>query len=64
MLTGPLPAMYLFPLAELGLARAAALAGDIPASRKAYEDLFAAWKDADPDLAILRKARDEYSRLK
>jgi tetratricopeptide (TPR) repeat protein len=61
---GPMPALYLIPLAELGLARALALSGDISASRKAYDDLFARWKDADPDFALLRKAKDEYSQLK
>jgi tetratricopeptide (TPR) repeat protein len=61
---GPVPALYLIPLAELGLARALALSGDVPASRKAYEELLASWKDADPDLALLQKARDEYQKLK
>lgn len=50
--------------ARLGLARAAALAGDVPRSRKAYQDLFSQWKDADPDLPLLRQARAEYARLK
>jgi len=40
----------LYPLAHLGLARAAALTGDIGKSRKAYQDFFLLWKDADPDL--------------
>jgi len=38
----------------IGLARAAALNGDASTSRKAYEDFLAVWKDADPDLSILR----------
>src|SRR6185436_20210337 len=37
----------LWPLAQLGLARAAALQGDLPKARKAYEDFFELWKDAD-----------------
>jgi hypothetical protein len=52
------PALY--PLAYLGLARAAASSADPDASRLAYEALFGIWKDADPDLAILRVARREY----
>ena len=32
------------PLAQLGIARSYALSGDIPASRRAYEELFAIWK--------------------
>ncbi len=50
--------------AQLGLARAFAMAGDIANSRKAYQDLFAIWKDADADLAPLLQAKAEYARLK
>jgi hypothetical protein len=51
-------------LAYLGLARAAAISGDAAASRKAYQDFLALWKDADADLAILAQARKEYEQLK
>lgn len=51
------------PLAHLGLARAATLAGDIPKARRAYQDLLALWKDADPDLPVLARARAEYAKL-
>ena len=51
------------PLAYVGLARALAQAGDKAASRKAYQDFFAVWKDADPDLPILVEAKTEYQRL-
>jgi len=54
----------LYPLAHLGLARAAALVGDTAKSRKAYEDFFAFWKDADPDLPILIEAKKEYQKLR
>jgi serine/threonine protein kinase/tetratricopeptide (TPR) repeat protein len=50
------------PLARLGLARAAALAGDITKSRRAYQDFLALWKDADPDMPILIQARAEYAQ--
>ena len=51
-------------LAHLGLARAYALSGDVGASRKAYQDFFTLWKDADSDLAVLAQARKEYESLK
>jgi len=51
-------------LARLGLARATAMSGDTPRSRKAYQDLFALWKDADADLPILIQAKKEYEQLK
>jgi len=51
------------PLARLGLARAKALAGDTAGARTAYQDFLAAWKDADPDLPILKEAKAEYAKL-
>jgi len=51
------------PLAQLGLARARALEGDAAGARVAYQDFFALWKDADPDVGILQAARTEYARL-
>ncbi|MGH9904301.1 MAG: tetratricopeptide repeat protein, partial [Pyrinomonadaceae bacterium] len=53
----------LFPLAHLGLARAAALAGDTAKSRTAYQNFFAVWKEADADLPILIQAKKEYEHL-
>ena len=52
------------PLAHLGLARGYAMSGDVGSSRKAYQDFFALWKDADPDLAVLAQAWKEYESLK
>jgi serine/threonine protein kinase/tetratricopeptide (TPR) repeat protein len=54
----------LWPLAHLGLARAAAGEGDVTKSRKAYEDFFVLWKDADPELPVLIEAKKEYASLK
>ena len=51
------------PLAQLGLARAYAMQGDRENSRKAYEDFFTTWKDADPSIPILRQAKAEYKKL-
>ncbi len=53
-----------YPLARLGLARAKALAGDTAAARKAYQDFFALWKDADADIPVLVAAQREYETLK
>lgn len=51
-------------LSYLGIARAAALAGDMPRSRKAYQDFLALWKDADQDLPVLVEAKKEYELVK
>ena len=61
---GSQPTSPLYALAQLGLARAAALSGDMAKARKAYQDFFALWKDADPDLPVLQDARLEYEKLK
>jgi predicted Zn-dependent protease len=62
------PAVVLnFPigaLAHLGLARAYALQGDTRKAKVAYQDFFALWKDADPDIPILKQAKAEYAKLK
>jgi tetratricopeptide (TPR) repeat protein len=50
-------------LAPLYLARAHASAGDVQRSRAAYEQFLSLWKDADPDIPVLRAARQEYARL-
>jgi tetratricopeptide (TPR) repeat protein len=60
---GEVPASSLLPLAHLGLARAATLAGDTAMARRAYDDFFARWKEADPALQPLNEARAEYARL-
>jgi len=50
-------------LAHLGLGRARALSGDSAGARTAYQDFFALWKDADPDIPILKQAKAEYAKL-
>jgi Flp pilus assembly protein TadD len=50
-------------LAHLGLARAYALSGDTAKSKSAYQDFLALWKDADPDIPILKQAKAEYAKL-
>jgi eukaryotic-like serine/threonine-protein kinase len=51
-------------LAHLGLARARALSGDKAGAKTAYQDFLALWKDAEPDVPVLREARAEYEKLK
>jgi serine/threonine protein kinase/tetratricopeptide (TPR) repeat protein len=50
-------------LAHLGLARAYALGSDTTKSRSAYQDFLGLWKDADPDIPILKQAKAEYAKL-
>jgi hypothetical protein len=56
----------LFPrlsLARLGLARSYALMEDKAHSRQAYETFLSSWKDADPDIPILKQAKTEHAKL-
>ncbi|MGA9973473.1 MAG: tetratricopeptide repeat protein, partial [Candidatus Sulfotelmatobacter sp.] len=58
--------MFMLPtcrLARLQLGRARAEAGDAGGARTAYQDFFALWKDADPDVPILKEAKAEYAKL-
>jgi tetratricopeptide (TPR) repeat protein len=50
-------------LAHLQLARAKVLTADNAGARTAYQDFFALWKDADPDIPILKEAKAEYAKL-
>ena len=52
-----------YPVAQLGLARAYAMAGDKADAKKAYEGLFEVWKNADVDLPMLVAAKKEYAGL-
>ncbi|MGH9839534.1 MAG: protein kinase domain-containing protein [Blastocatellia bacterium] len=52
----------LWPMAHLGLARAAAINGDQPKSRQAYQDLLALWKDADANLPLRIEVRKELDK--
>ena len=57
------PLSPLHSISQLQLARSLALAGDNTGARTAYQDLFAKWKDADPDLPLLKQAQAEYAKL-
>ena len=50
-------------LARLGLARAYAMQGDTAKAKAAYQDFLSLWKDADPDIPILKEAKTEYAKL-
>ena len=62
-------------LAHLGLGRAYALQSASASAQSpdaatykskslaAYQDFFALWKDADPDIPILKQAKSEYAKL-
>jgi len=54
----------LYPVARLNLARAYVVQGDNAKARTAYQDFFAAWKDADSDIPVLITAKTEYEKLK
>ena len=57
------PTSPLYSLARLGSGRAYALQGDKAKAKEAYQDFFAMWKDADPDVPILKDAKAEYAKL-
>jgi ATP/maltotriose-dependent transcriptional regulator MalT len=50
-------------LARLGLARAYSMQGDMAKAKAGYQDFLALWKDADPDIPILKEAKTEYAKL-
>jgi hypothetical protein len=50
-------------IARLGLARSYAMQGDTAQAKAAYQDFLTLWKDADPDIPILKQAKAEYARL-
>ena len=50
-------------LAHLQIGRAYAMAGDTAKAKTAYQDFLTLWKDADPDIPILKEAKAEYAKL-
>ena len=49
-------------LAHLQLGRAFAMSGDKTKAKTAYQDFLNLWKDADPDIPILKEAKAEYAK--
>ena len=52
-----------YSLSYLGTARGYALAGDTAKAKKAFQDFLELWKDADPDIPVLKQAKVEYAKL-
>ena len=50
-------------LAYLQLGRAYKLSGDLTKAAFFYEQFLSRWRDADPDIPILKQAKAEYSKL-
>jgi eukaryotic-like serine/threonine-protein kinase len=50
-------------LARLQLGRTYVAMGDTTKARSSYQDFLALWKDADPDIPILKQAKAEYAKL-
>jgi DNA-binding winged helix-turn-helix (wHTH) protein/tetratricopeptide (TPR) repeat protein len=50
-------------LAHLGLGRAYALAGNAGKARLEYQSFLSLWKDADPDILLVKQAKSEYAKL-
>jgi tetratricopeptide (TPR) repeat protein len=50
-------------LAHLQLGRAYAMQGGTTKAKAAYQDFLTLWKDADPDIPILKQAKSEYAKL-
>jgi serine/threonine protein kinase/tetratricopeptide (TPR) repeat protein len=58
--SGPDP---VYDLAQVELGRLSKKEGDAPKARIAYQNFLANWKDADPDLPLLKEVKAEYARL-
>jgi len=50
-------------LVQLQLARAEEMSGNRDAARGHYQDFLALWRDADPDIPVLKQAKAEYAKL-
>jgi DNA-binding winged helix-turn-helix (wHTH) protein/tetratricopeptide (TPR) repeat protein len=50
-------------MARLQLGRAWAISGDMIKAKIAYQDFLTLWKDADPDVPLLKQAKKEYVQL-
>ncbi len=61
---GVLQNFVIAALVRLQIGRAYAMAGDTAKARAAYQDFLTLWKDADPDIPILKEAKAEYMNLR
>lgn len=53
----------LHALAHLQLGKARVLVNDQAGARQAFQDFLVLWKDADPDVPVLRNAKMQYARM-
>ena len=53
-----------YSLSYLGMARGYTLAGHTAKAKKAFQDLLELWKNADPDVPVLKQAKAEYAKPK
>jgi len=60
MAVGPVARRHGWPGA---VARAYALQGNTAKARTQYQDFLTLWKDADPDVPVLKQAKAEYAKL-
>jgi DNA-binding winged helix-turn-helix (wHTH) protein/Flp pilus assembly protein TadD len=60
----PLTSFIWISLVNLQLGRAYALSKETSKARSAYQDFFTLWKDADPDVPVLKQAKAEYAKLR
>ncbi|MFY9904758.1 MAG: protein kinase [Terriglobales bacterium] len=58
--SGPDP---VYEVAQLELGRLSQKEGDAPKARIAYQNFLADWKDADPDLPLLKEVKAEYAKI-
>jgi len=50
-------------LAHVQLGRAYVISGNLAGAKTAYQDFLTLWKNADPDIPILKQAKAEYAKL-
>ena len=60
---GVLQNFVIASLVRFQIARAYAMAGDTAKAKAGYRDFLTRWKDADPDIPILKEAKAEYAKL-
>jgi predicted Zn-dependent protease len=60
---GVAPMEPVWVLSHLNLARAYAMSGNNAQAKGAYQDFLTLWKDADPDIPILKEAKAEYAKM-
>jgi len=61
--SGVIQNFLLASMAHLQLGRAYVISGDTAKAKTAYKDFLNLWKDADPDIPILKEAKAEYAKL-